>query len=103
MGRDANEAKARMASGGSRANKRLAGWGAKRAHSDAGLLRDVPNVGAIIDGIVSHGDAIIIARTSDGGAVAITVLSDEGRAKHYAAGQEELDSAFAALADAYDD
>jgi hypothetical protein len=63
----------------------------------------VPNVGAVIDGIVSHGDAVIIARTSDGGAVAITILSDDGRAKHYAAGQEELDAAFAALAEAYDE
>jgi hypothetical protein len=103
MGRDANEGKARADRGSGRANKRLAGWGAKRAHGDAGLLRDVPNVGSIIDGIVSHGDAVIIARTSDGGAVAITILSDDGRAKHYAAGQEELNEAFAALADAYDE
>jgi hypothetical protein len=62
----------------------------------------VPNVGAIIDGVISNGDAIIIARTSDGGALALTILSDDGRAKQYAAGQEELNAAFAALAEAYD-
>jgi serine/threonine protein phosphatase PrpC len=66
------------------------------------LLRDVPNLGAIIDAILSSGDAIIIARTGDGGAIALTVLSDDGKVKSYAAGQDELDDAFAALAVAYD-
>jgi len=47
------------------------------------------------------GDALTFGRTSDGGAVAITVLSDGGREKAYAATQEELNALIVALATAY--
>lgn len=42
------------------------------------------------DRVTEAGDALIVARTSDGGAYAFTLLTREGRKKAYAASEEEL-------------
>lgn len=56
-----------------------------------------------MDALVTSGDAVILGRTSDGGALSITVLSDAGKQRAYPHSQEELDAAFAGLAAAYVD
>jgi hypothetical protein len=103
MGADGNERTSKQASSGKRGNRRLAGWGKRRGRGDTGMFRDVDSLGSIVDSVLGKGDAIILARTSDGGAVCVTILSDDGRAKSYAADQEELNDAFAALAELYSD
>lgn len=76
-------------------------FGVRKAASDPPSLADVTGLGAIIDAAAAEGDALTFGRTSDGGAVAITVLSDGGREKAYAATQEELNALIVALATAY--
>lgn len=44
-----------------------------------------------IDMVIDQGDAIILSRTSDGGAVAVTIIAGDERSKEYAASQAELD------------
>lgn len=44
-----------------------------------------------IDAVIDEGDAIIISRTSDGGAIAVTILTGQDRVKEYAGDQLELD------------
>jgi hypothetical protein len=50
----------------------------------------VEELGPIIDAVLESGDALMFARTSDGGAVCMTLLRDKNRDKGYAASQEEL-------------
>lgn len=72
-------------------------WG-KRGDGDlSGCLADVPGLAAVLDRITAAGAALIVARTSDGGAYALTLLDGDSRAKRYAHTQGELDEAFADL------
>jgi hypothetical protein len=64
-------------------------------------MADVNRLGELIDKILSVGDAIILARTSDGGAVAITLMRDREREKAYASDQAELDELVSAMWDQY--
>lgn len=52
--------------------------------ADADLLRDT------IDAVVADGDGIMLSRTSDGGAVSISVYSGGRRATAYATSLDEL-------------
>lgn len=40
--------------------------------------------------VTNAGDALTLAKTRDGGAVALTVMDGDNRLKHYATGAEEL-------------
>jgi hypothetical protein len=51
-------------------------------------------LGRALDQVTSNGDAMLIARTSDGGAVALTLLEGDDRHKLYATNQDELDRIF---------
>ena len=55
---------------------------------------EIASIGRVLDAVIASGDAIILSRTSDGGAVVITLLSDSGREKAYASTEAELSRAF---------
>ncbi len=44
-----------------------------------------------IDHVIDAGAGLILSRTSDGGAIAVTILMGTARVKAYAATQDELD------------
>lgn len=66
-------------------------------------IEDVPGILAAIDAVARTGRAIMIARTSDGGAWSITILNDGARHKVYGREQDELDTIFSDILDAYGD
>ncbi len=77
-------------------------WGHHRALLESrGALRESPGVGAILDRVIEAGAALIVARTRDGGAIALTLLNDDGREKTYAVSQADLDDALSELANRY--
>lgn len=91
-----------------------AGRGAPRKASRAEALRrdnkrdtearfvDVPGIAAVLDAITVAGDAIILGRTSDGGAISMTLLHDDGsRTKEYAVDQDQLNDKFAWFGETY--
>jgi hypothetical protein len=53
-------------------------------------LANVDELGPLVDAIVNQGDAVMFAKTSDGGALCITLLRDKARDKGYSANQDEL-------------
>jgi hypothetical protein len=65
------------------------------------LLVDVAGLGQVVDAVIGRGDGITIARTRDGGAISITILSGDARPRGYASSQVELDELFAGLAETY--
>lgn len=76
-------------------------WGSAGNEGLSGCLADVPGLSACLDDITAAGAALIVARTSDGGAYALTLLDGDTRAKRYAHTQSELDEAFESLARTY--
>jgi len=72
------------------------------ARSERGLLKDVPNLGLVLDNVLSRGAAVLLGCTRDGGTVSITVLDGDDRHRTYCAHQVDLDSAFLALAEMYE-
>jgi hypothetical protein len=58
-------------------------------------------LGAILDGLIGEGDAILLARTADGGAISITLMRDNRREKSYPVSQEELNFLMDWLKDEY--
>lgn len=93
-----------MSAGGKRESVgrgRLSPWGKQKSHEGRCAVGELAGVGSLIDRIVNAGDAIMFSRTSDGGALVVTLYAGEERHKTYAPGQEELDEAWEALAQAY--
>lgn len=54
-----------------------------------------------IDSVIETGDAIIIGRTRDGGAIAVTLISGDEREKLYASDDEELSDLIQTVLRAY--
>lgn len=82
-------------SGQSRTNSSGGGkYGAMR-HSTSTTAFGMTECGTValeaIDQVIDDGDAIILSRTSDGGAIAVTILTGNERVKEYASSQVELD------------
>jgi len=78
-------------------------WGKPKSREGRCEVAELPALGGLIDRILNAGDALMFARTSDGGAVVVTLYAGEARHKTYAADQNELNDAWAALAEAYPD
>lgn len=58
------------------------------------------SLGMALDAIINEGDAVMISRTSDGGAISLCIYSDAGKpTKLYAVVQAELDDYVGKLAD----
>jgi hypothetical protein len=95
MGKDRNEA-AKPA-----ARRRV--WAAGKRKDGQGELAELGDLGGTVDRILATGDALMFSRTSDGGAIAITLFTDGGKEKVYSASQEELDANWQALGQAYPD
>lgn len=68
------------------------GFGGQKVAPGRISFRECDKLGRVLDSITAAGDALIVARTSDGGAVVLTLLTDNGRDKAYAGTQAELDS-----------
>lgn len=68
-------------------------FGSERKGHTPATFSDCERLGRILDAIGAAGDAIVISRTSDGGAIALTLLRDSGREKTYPATQADLDYA----------
>lgn len=64
---------------------------------------EVPNLGQIVDAVLDAGAALLLGRTSDGGAVVVQVLDGKDRYRTYPVKQEHLDAAFAQLWERYKD
>lgn len=64
-------------------------------------FREIDELGATIDALIGAGDAVMFARTSDGGAIVVTLLRDKQRDKQYPVHQEELVQVFDWLRDEY--
>lgn len=75
-------------------------FGARPARQ-APYFGDQPDVGNVLDVILSAGCGVILGRTRDGGAVCITVLDGDTRHRTYCANDEELDDALVALKAAF--
>ena len=73
--------KKRRYGGGRKPSTRVADWGV----IDAELLRGV------VECVTSIGDGIILAVTSDGGAYAITILTDGEKPRYWPATAEECE------------
>lgn len=82
----------------SQATSRYSGLAASRQQEAPTFVSVVGDqLGRALDLVTSNGDAILIARTSDGGAVALTLLEGDDRHKLYATSQDELDRIFEEL------
>jgi len=68
-----------------------------RKHDGGGRISRSKSASAAIDAALDLGLALIIGRTSDGGAVSLTLLSGEERHRTYCANQDELDEAWEAI------
>lgn len=75
------------------------GFGSIR-RSRASFAR-VRNLGAILNAVLDSGDAILMARTSDGGAIVLQLLDGGDKPKAYCVDQEQLDDNFAWLYERY--
>ena len=84
-------------SSGTRAGK----WGRRQSPSGGACFSDTAGLASTLDRVVEAGAAIICARTSDGGAIALTLLEEGVSEKRYCASQAELDEAIAELAAMY--
>lgn len=71
--------------------------GADRRAGAGTNLADFKGLGAVLDRVTRAGDALIVSRTSDGGAIAFTLLSGAVREKSYAASDAELHDVLDAL------
>lgn len=103
MGSDRNETGKRNGSG---RGPKASGSSpfATRVHPSAGMrFSVVPDLGDAIDAILEAGAALLVGRTSDGGAVAITLLDGGERHRAYVGTQAELDDAFDRLTQRFAD
>jgi hypothetical protein len=55
----------------------------------------------MLDRVTRSGDALVIGRTRDGGAISITVISGDDREKLYASTDDELAAVITELCEAY--
>lgn len=91
MGADRNERKSKSGGSGSGSvNPGERAFGVGTRAGTAARFSDIEDLGTIIDGLVGTGDALMFARTSDGGALSITLLRGKGREKVYPATKEAL-------------
>lgn len=67
---------------------------------DVGALLDSEKVGAHLVGCIEHGALVSIGRTSDGGALSVTVTLDGRYRREYFRHQEELELWFEQALDA---
>lgn len=65
------------------------------------LLGGHSELGEVLDGLLETGDAVIIGRTRDGGALCFTILSGSEREKLYAGTTVELEALLDAIRAAY--
>lgn len=61
---------------------------------------DGPSIKRAVDSVTSCGDAITFGRTTDGGALSITILSGTERRKLYASEVDEANDTLAAIIEA---
>lgn len=61
---------------------------------------DGPSIKRAVDAVTSCGDAITFGRTTDGGALSITILSGTERRKLYASEVDEANDTLAAIIEA---
>lgn len=87
-----------------RLSDRFGGNGATRGLARNFPIDDVDPLGLhnAVAAVVSAGDAIMFARTRDGGCLVITVLSGDERKKFYPDDVDSCRFACAAICDAYD-
>lgn len=76
-------------------------WGTTGRSGDGTKCSHVPDLGDTIDCVVDAGAALIFSRTSDGGAIALTLLDGDTRRKVYCADQAALNEAFDELTRLY--
>jgi hypothetical protein len=84
-----------------RAGGKPSPWGKPAKREDTPTLEDVEKLGTLLDRIVEAGDGIMLSRTSDGGALVVTLYAGEARHKQYCASSAEVWAAFDALWQAY--
>lgn len=103
MGRDSQQRASRKSSnkGTSAGIARLRGGTDETGHEPL-RLSQYPRILPAIDSIIRTGDAVILGRTRDGGAVCLTILSGEEREKLYASDEAELVALVDAIAGAYE-
>lgn len=87
---------------GAKAGRNTFGNGARPEQAGSCAFAEVAGLGATLDALVRDGDAIILGRTSDGGAYSITILCDGAKERAYPHTQDELDEAFRRIAEVYD-
>lgn len=67
--------------------------GTQSLHAVTWADADVEMLRRAVMAVVEDGGAIILGRTSDGGALMVQILHGQGRVKIYPASQDELDTA----------
>jgi hypothetical protein len=101
VGTDQNQSPRKSRSPGKGAAASTSPFRSREVHDGGPTLQDVPGVLGAIEAVLSGGRALMLSRTSDGGAIAVHVLDNGQRFKQYASSQEELDEVFADLLTAY--
>lgn len=101
MGNDRSEAARGPAKPGAPKPAARVGFGANTRRGEGPRLAKVEELGPLLDAITSQGDALMFARTSDGGAICITLLREKARDKAYASNQDELQAQVDWLKDEY--
>jgi hypothetical protein len=101
MGKDQGRRREATRADAKGAGYRQLSFGAAKRSGGTASLADLTGIATIIDRIACAGDGIIFSKTSDGGAYAITLLTDDRREKAYAASQADLEEIAEQLANDY--
>lgn len=80
---------------------RGSGFGSMGSGRALPRIADVADIGPLIDAIINAGDALLFARTSDGGAIVIQLLDNDTKPKAYIVDREQLLDCFQWLEEAY--
>lgn len=73
----------------------------KNGGRSAPALADNSTCGLALDAVLRSGNGIILSRTSDGGAISITILVGDKRQRTYCSNDEELEEALSAMREAF--
>jgi len=76
-------------------------FGSSKSIGRAPELTSTVTLGAVLDEVLSHGCAVMLGHTRDGGALVCTVLDGEERHRSYASSEQELDAMMLALHNYY--
>lgn len=101
MGRD-RERVSRSTQGTARAGGRVGNrFGNRQSGTGSALFGLCAGLGAALDAVTFAGDALLVSRTSDGGAIVLTLMAGDEREKAYVHSQVELDDVLGTLRCAY--